>query len=100
MIKSNKFLWYHRVVLTDEDAILWEQIERKALFGYHEWYSQYAYSTTMCPPWTQPLTKQEDELLHKVYSLLKPDGYIVDPLGYYQISFIMYNEVKEKVKTK
>ena len=49
-------------------------------------------------PWSKPLESDEYDLLRKIHvKYFGEDWYIVDPISGRQASYIMYEDVKDKV---
>jgi hypothetical protein len=95
---NNRFKEYYE--LKEEERPIWETIVKKAIEGYNEYEDQtknneYSY---MCP-WTKPLEQNEYDLLDKIHKkYYGEDWYITDPIGGTQATYIMYEDVKDKVR--
>lgn len=87
--------------LTEEETPLWESIIKKAMHGFYEYTVHVKkYPDEICPPWIgETLTDDELKLLYKLHNMFYEKGwYIVDPIGPSQVQYIMYEDVKDKVK--
>ena len=90
---------YPIYIMSRKERRVWKGIKKAAKEGYAEWYnSQYNDDRYLCPPWTKPLTRAEYFVLHHIHDKIYGSRwYVVDPLGYYQISWIMYNDIRHRV---
>lgn len=82
-------------VLNNEERPLWNNIQQKAINGWIEYCKQ----TEVSNPWTQPLSKEEYELLDKIHAkYYGEDWYITDSLGGTQCTYIMFKDIEDKVR--
>lgn len=88
-------------ILRGHKADLWRSIRKKAKEGKREWHAQgHPNDKIWCPCWTTKLTRAEDLLLDRMHKLFYgKDWYIVDPLGWDQVNYILYDDLRYKVWT-
>lgn len=87
------------VFLTRHKASLWRSIRKKAKEGKCEWHAQgYPNDMIWSPCWTTHLTRPEYWLLHLLHDkLYGEDWYVVDSLGWEQVNYILFNNIKYRV---
>lgn len=92
-IKDN-FKFSYR--LSNEEKHIWKSIEEKSNNGLIECQCEYGNNAT---PWIQELTEEELKLLNKIHDYFYGENwYIADPLGAKQVQYIMYDDIKDKVR--
>lgn len=85
--------------LTEQEKQLWDIIVKKMVDGYHE-YEEHMKDNqySLICPWSKPLESNEYNLLDKIHKkYYGEDWYIVDPISGTQASYIMYEDIKDKV---
>ena len=84
--------------LTNDEKILWNNIIQKAQAGYNEWWDA-TKGNDMCGPWIKDYTEEENNLLDKIHKYFYGDGWYVSmPISCAQVNYIMYEDIKNKVK--
>ena len=85
-------------LINEEEKALWNNICKKAKIGYDEWFDQ-TQGNDLCGPWLKDYTKHEEALIEKIHSYFYGDDwYCVMPLTCSQVNYLMYYEIKDKVK--
>lgn len=84
--------------LTNDERILWNNIIQKAQVGYNEWWDV-TKGNDMCGPWIKDYTEEENNLLDKIHKYFYGDGWYVSmPISCAQVNYVMYEDIKNKVK--
>lgn len=93
--------WYKtklKYKLSLEERILWDSIIQKAKLGYDEWLS-ITQGNDICGPWIKDYTKEENDLLDKIHEYFYGNcWYVSMPISCAQVNYIMYDDVKDKVR--
>ena len=85
--------WLTRYKLTNEEYVIWLKIKGKAKRGFRQWYGE-TKGNDMCGPWIPDLTKEESELLDRIYEKFRKDSSIsISGHPAYQI----FDQIKHKV---
>lgn len=88
----------HKYKLNDNEKKLWCSIISKANVGYKEWF-EHTHGDDLCGPWIKDCTEEEEELIEKIHEYFYgEDWYVVMPLSYAQINYVMYYDIKDKLK--
>ena len=84
--------------LTNDERILWNNIIQKAQTGYNEWLDV-TKGNDICGPWIKDYTEEENNLLDKIHKYFYGDGWYVSmPISCAQVNYVMYEDIKNKVK--
>lgn len=98
--KEIKF-WYRSkkgYKLEPNERSLWNSLIYKANKGYCEWWRK-TKGDDLCGPWIMDYTPEENNLLEKIHRYFYGnDWYIVMPISGAQVNYVMYDDVKDKVK--
>ena len=93
--------WYkkkHGYKLESHERQLWDNLIYKANKGYVEWFVQ-TQGNDMCGPWILDYTPEENDLLEKIHRYFYGDDwYIAMPISGAQVNYVMYDDVKDKVR--
>ena len=85
--------WLTRYKLTNEEYVIWLKIKGKAKRGFRQWYGE-TKGNDMCGPWIPDLTKEESELLDRIYEKFRKDSSVsISGHPAYQI----FDKIKHKV---
>ena len=89
--------WLTRYKLTNEEYVIWLKIKGKAKRGFRQWYGE-TKGNDMCGPWIPDLTKEESELLDRIYEKFYKDSYISSvSISNSQIAYQIFDQIKHKV---
>ena len=90
---------YPIYIMSHKERRIWKGVKKAAEEGYNEWYnSEYNDPYWLCVPWTTPMTKAENFVLRHIHEkIYGEDWCVADPLGYCQVSWIMYNNIRNRV---
>ena len=85
-------------VLSYDEISIWKNIEQKANQGLYEWQEQ-TKGDDLCGPWISNITPDEIYLIDKIHKLFYGDDWIIYlPISVAQVNYIMYIDIKNKVK--
>lgn len=84
--------------LTDNERILYDSLQQKAKTGYDEWFEK-TKGNDLCGPWIKDYAKEENDFLDKVHKYFYGDDWYVSmPISCAQVNYIMFEDIKDKVK--
>ena len=85
-----------RYRLTNEEYVIWLSIKRKAKRGFRQWYGE-TKGNDMCGPWIPDLTKEESELLDRIYGKFHEEYISLLPVSGSQLAYQIFDQIKHKV---
>ena len=97
--KTIKFWWrsLFKYKLTGREVELWGTIEKKVNDGFIEWYAK-TQGDDLCGPWIANITPEETSLIEKIHEkYYGKDWWIAMPIGVAQVSYIQYQNIKDKI---
>ena len=88
--------WLTRYKLTNEEYVIWLKIKGKAKRGFRQWYGE-TKGNDICGPWIPDLTKEESELLDRIYEKLRKNSYISSISISGHPAYQIFDQIKHKV---